>query len=640
MLTGDDFSKQRQPIVAVLGHVDHGKTSILDHIRSLGVDSQSSVMAREAGGITQHIGATEIPANLLNEVCGNLLGGKQFNSPGLLFIDTPGHHSFTALRSRGGALADIAILVIDIMEGCQPQTLESIRILKQQKTPFVLALNKVDRIHGWDSVYNRSTAKSLKSQSKESLAIFEKKFWELVGNLSEHGFNVDLYSKITDFTDTIAAVPCSAKEGEGIQDLLAITVGLAERFLVERLRDVHGFGEGTILELKDEQGLGKTLDLILYKGALSKGDEVLLVSQDGPFWSHIKGMFSPRGMSEMRDAGDRWDSVEKVSAAGGIKINGPDFDRVLVGTTLRVFSKDDSSKLQKVQKLTADIARANADGKMDRVSEIKNQRSLALELISTEAFERFKSAKLESKISVKLEEEGVVIKSDTLGGLEALAFELEKMEIPIRSATIGEVKKRDVRAAEISNEPLHCVILSFNTTISKEALNALEKNKQIKLISGQVIYHILEQFEEWLEIRNRELAESKRESLVHPGKIKLLQDHVFRRNNPAVVGIRVLGGRIQVGQYLLKLDGKRVGQIRSIRIGDDSMKAAESGQEVALAIKGVTIGRNVDEEDTLLVDVPSSHASKLQKMDLNASENEILMELIEIQRIKDHFWGR
>ena len=640
MLTGDDFSKQRQPIVAVLGHVDHGKTSILDHIRSLGVDSQSSVMAREAGGITQHIGATEIPATLLNDVCGDLLGGKQFNSPGLLFIDTPGHHSFTALRSRGGALADIAILVIDIMEGCQPQTLESIRILKQQKTPFVLALNKVDRIHGWESVFNRSTAKSLKSQSKESLAIFEKKFWELVGNLSEHGFNVDLYSKITDFTDTIAAVPCSAKEGEGIQDLLAITVGLAERFLVERLKDVHGFGEGTIIELKDEQGLGKTLDLILYKGELSKGDEVLLVSQDGPFWSHIKGMFSPRGMSEMRDAGDRWDSVEMVSAAGGIKINGPDFDKVLVGTTLRVFSKDDSSKLQKVQKLTADIARANADGKMDRVSEIKNQRSLALELISPEAFQRFKSAKLESKISVKLEEEGVVIKSDTLGGLEALAFELEKIEIPIRSATIGEVKKRDIRAAEISNDPLHCAILSFNTTISREASIALEKNKQIKLISGQVIYHILEQFEEWLEIRKRELAESKRENLVHPGKIKLLQDHVFRRNNPAVVGIRVLGGRIQVGQFLLKLDGKRVGQIRSIRIGEDSMKSAESGQEVAIAIKGVTIGRNVDEEDILLVDVPSSHASKLQKMDLNASENQILLELIEIQRIKDHFWGR
>ncbi len=639
-MTSEINVEQRQPIVAVLGHVDHGKTSILDHIRSLGVDSQSSVMAREAGGITQHIGATEIPSELLNEVCGNLLGGKKFNSPGLLFIDTPGHHSFTALRSRGGALADIAILVIDVLEGCQPQTLESIRILKQQKTPFVLALNKVDRIHGWECKFNRSTAHSMKNQSKEALALFEQKFWELVGKLSEQGFNVDLYSKISDFTDTIAAVPCSAKEGEGIQDLLAITVGLAERFLGDRLKDVHGEAEGTILELKDEQGLGKTLDLILYKGTLSKGDEILLVSQEGPFWSHIKGMFSPRGMSEMRDAGDRWDTVEKVSAAGGIKINGPNFDKVLVGTTLRVFSKDDAAILQKVQKLTTDIARANADGKMERVSDMKNQRNIVLEEISAEAFERFKSAKMESKISVQLEEEGVVIKSDTLGGLEALAFELEKISVPIRSATIGEVKKKDIRAAEISANPLHCAILSFNTSISKEATEALEKSKNINLIEGQVIYHILEKFEEWMEIRQRELAESKREDLVHPGKIKLLKDHVFRRNNPAVVGIRVLGGRIKVGQNLLKLDGKKVGQIRSIRIGEDSMKEAENGQEVALAIKGVTIGRQVDEEDILLVDIPSSHASKLQQMDLSASENQILQELIEIHRISDHFWGR
>jgi len=639
-LTSEINFEQRQPIVAVLGHVDHGKTSILDHIRSLGVDSQSSVMAREAGGITQHIGATEIPSELLNDVCGDLLGGKKFNSPGLLFIDTPGHHSFTALRSRGGALADIAILVIDVLEGCQPQTLESIRILKQQKTPFVLALNKIDRIHGWECKFNRSTANSMKNQSKESLALFEQKFWELVGKLSEHGFNVDLYSKISDFTDTIAAVPCSAKEGEGIQDLLAITVGLAERFLGDRLKDVHGEAEGTILELKDEQGLGKTLDLILYKGTLSKGDEILLVSQEGPFWSHIKGMFSPRGMSEMRDAGDRWDNVETARAAGGIKINGPNFDKVLVGTTLRVFSKDDAAILQKVQKLTTDIARANADGKMERVSDMKHQRTIVLEEITSEAFERFKSAKMESKISVQLEEEGVVIKSDTLGGLEALAFELDKINVPIRSATIGEIKKKDIRAAEISANPLYCAILSFNTSISKEAADALDKSKNIKLIEGQVIYHILEKFEEWMEIRQRELAESKREDLVHPGKIKLLKDHIFRRNNPAVVGIRVLGGRIKVGQNLLKLDGKKVGQIRSIRIGDDSMKEAENGQEVALAIKGVTIGRQVDEEDILLVDIPSSHASKLQQMDLSASENQILQELIEIHRISDHFWGR
>ena len=131
-------NSRRQPIVAVLGHVDHGKTSVLDYIRGLGQDRQASVMAREAGGITQHIGATEVPANLLNEFCSPLMGGKEFLSPGLLFIDTPGHHSFSTLRTRGGSLADIAILVIDLMEGCQPQTLESIRILKNAKTPFVV----------------------------------------------------------------------------------------------------------------------------------------------------------------------------------------------------------------------------------------------------------------------------------------------------------------------------------------------------------------------------------------------------------------------------------------------------------------------------------------------------------------------
>ena len=112
----DEMSERRQPIVAVLGHVDHGKTSLLDHVRSLGKESRSSVMDREAGGITQHIGATEVPSDILNQICAPLLGGRTFDSPGLLFIDTPGHHSFSSLRARGGSLADIAILIVDVMD--------------------------------------------------------------------------------------------------------------------------------------------------------------------------------------------------------------------------------------------------------------------------------------------------------------------------------------------------------------------------------------------------------------------------------------------------------------------------------------------------------------------------------------------
>ena len=595
-------NSRRQPIVAVLGHVDHGKTSVLDYIRSLGQDRQSSVMAREAGGITQHIGATEVPATLLNEFCAPLMGGKEFLSPGLLFIDTPGHHSFSTLRTRGGSLADIAILVIDMMEGCQPQTLESIRILKNAKTPFVVCGNKLDRIHGWHCVNGRSAAESMKDQDQQAMGLFEQKFWNLVGEFGEQGFNLDMYNKIADFTQNIPLVPCSAKEGEGMQDLLAITIGLAEKFLDEQLSDVDGASEGTVLEMKEERGLGKTLDVILYRGQVNKGDEIVIATDQGPKVTRVRGLFRPRGMAEMRDAGDRWDAIETVDAAAGLKLAAPDLEGVLAGTTLRVLPDDDELRQQAIE--------------------------------ATEE---------ESEISIELEEEGIVIKADTLGGLEALAFELRNLDnpIPIRSAGIGPVNKRDLRGAENAADPLQRVILAFSTSVQTETAEELEKEDcRVEHIGSDVIYHILERFESWTEKRTIELEEEKREKIVYPGKIKILTDHIFRRSGPAVVGVRILGGRLHIGQRLLTVDGKKIGQVRSIRTGDSSHKEAKQGEEVAVAIEGATVGRGIDEEDILLVDVPSSHARRLRKLELSTAEEEILDELTAIHRSDDHFWGR
>ena len=595
-------NSRRQPIVAVLGHVDHGKTSVLDYIRSLGQDRQSSVMAREAGGITQHIGATEVPATLLNEFCAPLMGGKEFLSPGLLFIDTPGHHSFSTLRTRGGSLADIAILVIDMMEGCQPQTLESIRILKNAKTPFVVCGNKLDRIHGWHCVNGRSAAESMKDQDQQAMGLFEQKFWNLVGEFGEQGFNLDMYNKIADFTQNIPLVPCSAKEGEGMQDLLAITIGLAEKFLDEQLSDVDGASEGTVLEMKEERGLGKTLDVILYRGQVNKGDEIVIATDQGPKVTRVRGLFRPRGMAEMRDAGDRWDAIETVDAAAGLKLAAPDLEGVLAGTTLRVLSDDDELRQQAIE--------------------------------ATEE---------ESEISIELEEEGIVIKADTLGGLEALAFELRNLDnpIPIRSAGIGPVNKRDLRGAENATDPLQRVILAFSTSVQTETAEELEKEDcRVEHIGSDVIYHILERFDSWTEKRTIELEEEKREKIVYPGKIKILTDHIFRRSGPAVVGVRILGGRLHIGQRLLTVDGKKIGQVRSIRTGDSSHKEAKQGEEVAVAIEGATVGRGIDEEDILLVDVPSSHARRLRKLELSTAEEEILDELTAIHRSDDHFWGR
>ena len=591
------MSERRQPIVSVLGHVDHGKTSLLDHIRGLGSGRQASVMDREAGGITQHIGATEVPADLLNDLCGPLLGGKSFNSPGLLFIDTPGHHSFSTLRSRGGSLADIAILMVDIMEGVRPQTIESIRILKQAKTPFVIAANKVDRIHGWESKRGRSMAQAVREQTRDAKEMFEKRYWDLVGSFAEHGFNIELYSRVKDFTKDIALVPISAREGEGVQDLLAVVIGLAERYLEEKLTDIEGSGEGTVLEMKEERGLGKTLDVILYRGSIKKGDEIVLVTEEGGLTTKVRGMFAPRGMSEMRDAGDRWDNTEIAHAASGLKISAPDMDGVLAGTTMRVVSND-------------------------------SERDMALIQASEEA-----------NLSIELDEEGVTIKADTVGGLEALAKELKAIEVPIRNASIGKVNRRDIRSAENSADPLHRIIMAFSTEILPDAEDEIESSENgIKYLGSDIIYRILEEREEWVEQRTRELEEESREQVVYPGRILLLPDHTFRVSKPAVVGVRILAGRIHIGQRLLK-NGQRIGQIKSIRSGQDSMKEARQGDEVAVAIDGVTVGRQIDEDDILLVDIPESHAKKLRKMDLNAAEKEVLDELIAIHRKDSNFWG-
>ncbi|HZD43036.1 MAG TPA: GTP-binding protein, partial [Methanomicrobiales archaeon] len=262
-----ESSKIRTPIVAVLGHVDHGKTTLLDKIRG------SSVVSTEAGAITQHIGATIVPLDTIRKMSGGM-STAGINVPGLLFIDTPGHHAFTTLRARGGALADLAILVVDINEGFQPQTIEALQILRTYKTPFVVAATKIDRVHGWRVHPDEPFQKTFSEQGERSQTVFENKLYELVGKLSDLGFSADRYDRIRDFRRTIAIVPVSGTTGEGIADILMILVGLAQRFLTEDLHySAEGPGAGTVLEVKEERGLGMTLDVILYDGTISVGDD-------------------------------------------------------------------------------------------------------------------------------------------------------------------------------------------------------------------------------------------------------------------------------------------------------------------------------------------------------------------------------
>jgi len=180
--------RYRQPIVVVLGHVDSGKTSLLDKIR------KTAVQARESGGITQHIGASIFPKETLIEICCTLLSkvGGDIKVPGILVIDTPGHEVFSNLRIRGGSAADFSIIVTDVMKGVEAQTVESLEILRQRRVPFVVALNKIDMISGWKPGSNSFVTESLKRQSPSVIEILDRQLYTVVGSLSRLGFRSEL----------------------------------------------------------------------------------------------------------------------------------------------------------------------------------------------------------------------------------------------------------------------------------------------------------------------------------------------------------------------------------------------------------------------------------------------------------------
>jgi len=578
----------RQPIVSVLGHVDHGKTTLLDFIRG------TAVASRESGAITQHIGATEVPIDAIYNVCGTLLSSKKFSLPGLLFIDTPGHHAFTTLRARGGSLADLAVLIVDVNEGFRPQTHESINILKQYKTPFIIAANKIDKISGWQKGEGVAKAR-IDSQRVPTKTLFEEKLYELIGIIYDKGFESDIYYKVKDFRKTLPIIPISAKTGEGIPELLMVLVGLAQRFLEEQLTTETGAGKGTVLEVKEDVGLGTTVDAIIYSGTIRKEDTLVFGTQDEPLITKIKALLKPKPLDEIRDPRERFDNIDEIHAACGIKISATNLDDVVPGAPLRV-ARDDIDEL---------------------IREIKEQ----------------------SKVNIELDKDGIFIKADTIGSLEALVKESRDRGIHIRKVEIGNLSKRDIVETNALVNPLERVIFSFNVKVLPEAKEELA-GTDVTLFDEDVIYTIMENYDVWVEKKKAELERERRQDYIHPGMIKFLPEYVFRVSHPAVIGVRVLAGRIKDGIRLMREDGKVIGTIKGIQSENKPVEEAIQGQEVAISIEGVTVGRQIKGEDILYTALPESDAKKLKEMDvLNIDEKDVLNKIIEIKRKGDKFWG-
>ncbi|XP_012217900.1 eukaryotic translation initiation factor 5B [Linepithema humile] len=575
----------RAAVVCVLGHVDTGKTKILDKLR------RTNVQDGEAGGITQQIGATNVPIEAIQESTKHVKGfaDKKFKIPGLLIIDTPGHESFSNLRSRGSSLCDIAILVVDIMHGLEPQTIESINLLKAKKCPFVVALNKIDRLYDWQTMNRKDVQDIVKNQAPNTQREFERRSKDIIVQFAEQSLNAAVYYENPDPRNYVSLVPTSAITGEGMGNLLALIVDACQGPLAKRLMYSEEL-QATVLEVKALPGLGTTIDCILVNGILREGDTVIIAGTDGPIVTQIRSLLMPQPLKELR-VKNAYIEHREVKAAQGVKIAAKDLEKAIAGLNMQVAQKPDEVEVIK--------------------EEIAKELSSALG-------------------NIRLAERGVYVQASTLGALEALLDFLKTSKIPYSGIRIGPVVKKDVMKASImlEHDSQYATILAFDVKIERDA-QELADSLGVKIFQADIIYHLFDKFTAYRdELKQRKRDENKHIA-VFPCKLKILPQYVFNSRDPIVIGVMVEAGIVKEGTPLCvpSKDFVDLGMVTSIEYNHKSVESARKGQEVCIKIEPIPgeapkmFGRHFEAKDFLV--------SKISRQSIDACKDYFRDDLLK-----------
>lgn len=575
----------RAAVVCVLGHVDTGKTKILDKLR------RTNVQDGEAGGITQQIGATNVPIENIKEQTKFVKGYNDttFKLPGLLIIDTPGHESFSNLRNRGSSLCDIAILVVDIMHGLEPQTIESINLLKAKRTPFVVALNKIDRLYDWNTMNRKDVRDIIKGQASNTQLEFQQRTKAVIVQFAEQGLNAALYYENPDPKTYISLIPTSAITGEGMGNLLFLIVQSCQKQLAKRLMFSEDL-QATVLEVKAIPGLGTTIDAILINGKLREGETMILAGTEGPIVTQIKALLMPQPMKELR-VKNAYIEHKEVVAAQGVKIAAKELEKAIAGLNLQIAHKPDE----------------------------------------VEIFKDIVARDLKSVLSsIKLSERGVYVQASTLGSLEALLEFLRTSKIPYSGIRIGPVVKRDVMKAStmLEHENQYATILAFDVKVERDA-QELADSLGVKIFQADIIYHLFDKFMAYRE----EIKQRKREEFktiaVFPCKLKILPQFVFNSRDPIVIGVIVEAGVVKEGTPICVPSKEFVdlGVVTSVEANHKQIEAARKGQEVCIKIEPIPgetpkmFGRHFDENDMLV--------SKISRQSIDACKDYFRDDLLK-----------
>ncbi|XP_012264982.2 eukaryotic translation initiation factor 5B [Athalia rosae] len=590
----------RAAVVCVLGHVDTGKTKILDKLR------RTNVQDGEAGGITQQIGATNVPIEAIQESTRYVKGfaDKKFKIPGLLIIDTPGHESFSNLRNRGSSLCDIAILVVDIMHGLEPQTIESINLLKAKKCPFVVALNKIDRLYDWQTMSRKDVQDIVKNQAPNTQREFEARTKEVIVQFAEQGLNAAVFYENPDPRSYISLVPTSAVTGEGMGNLLGLVVDACQGPLAKRLMFSEEL-QATVLEVKALPGLGTTIDCILVNGTLREGDTMIVAGTDGPIVTQIRSLLMPQPLKELR-VKNAYIEYREIKAAQGVKIAAKDLEKAIAGLNLQVAQKADEVEL-----LREETAR---------------------ELTSALGH-------------IKLAERGVYVQASTLGALEALLDFLKSSKIPYAGIRIGPVVKKDIMKASImlEHDSQYATILAFDVKIEKDAQD-LADSVGVKIFQADIIYHLFDKFTAYREELKQRKRDENKHIAVFPCKLKVLPQFIFNSRDPIVIGVMVEAGVVKEGTPICVPSKEFVdlGIVTSIEYNHKPVETARKGQEVCIKIESVPgeapkmFGRHFDEKDFLVSKISRQSIDACKdyfRDDLHKTDWQLMVELKKLFQI-------
>ncbi|XP_033194811.1 eukaryotic translation initiation factor 5B isoform X2 [Bombus vancouverensis nearcticus] len=575
----------RAAVVCVLGHVDTGKTKILDKLR------RTNVQDGEAGGITQQIGATNVPIDAIRESTKHVKGfdENKFKIPGLLIIDTPGHESFSNLRNRGSSLCDIAILVVDIMHGLEPQTIESINLLKTKKCPFIVALNKIDRLYDWQTMNRKDVQDIVKSQAINTQREFEKRSKDVIVQFAEQSLNAALFYENPDPRSYVSLVPTSAITGEGMGNLLSLIVDACQGPLAKRLMYSEEL-QATVLEVKALPGLGTTIDCILVNGILREGETMIVAGTDGPIVTQIRSLLMPQPLKELR-VKNAYIEHREVKAAQGVKIAAKDLEKAIAGLNLQVAHKP------------------------DEVDVLKEE--IAKELTSALG-------------NIRLVERGVYVQASTLGALEALLDFLKSSKIPYAGIRIGPVVKKDVMKASImlEHDSQYATILAFDVKIERDA-QELADSLGVKIFQADIIYHLFDKFTSYREELKQRKRDENKHIAVFPCKLRILPQYIFNSRDPIVMGVMVEAGIVKEGTPVCvpSKDFVELGMVTSIEYNHKPVESARKGQEVCVKIEPIPgeapkmFGRHFDEKDFVV--------SKISRQSIDACKEYFRDDLVK-----------